>query len=211
MEQWRLRAFERQLRSICIFWQLVGRSLEVDEGAFCANIDAVAKVNDRGAFSELFRFFAPRFKAYALRSGCGDKIAEKIAQEAMISVWRQAGAFDRTTTTASTWMFTILRNTRIEHFRHERENSAERDEAEPRPAGIVDPNKTHEAVTAGKNIRNAVTRLPAEQSVILQKAFFECKSLRAIAEELKLPLATVTSRTQHALTHLRKGLSETCP
>ena len=50
--------------------------------------------------------------------------------------------------------------------------------------------------------------LPKEQLEILQKAYFEDKSHRAIADEMRLPLGTVKSRIRLALARLRVALPE---
>ena len=57
-------------------------------------IAAVAVDRDREAFAALFDHFAPRLKAYLMRSGANDAAAEEFAQEAMLTVWRKADLFD---------------------------------------------------------------------------------------------------------------------
>ncbi len=46
------------------------------------------------AFAALFEYFAPRIKAFMLRSGAGDASAEELAQETLLAVWRKATLFD---------------------------------------------------------------------------------------------------------------------
>ena len=50
---------------------------------------------DRQAFSALFDHFAPRLKAFIMRSGTPSGQAEEIVQEVMLTVWRKADQFDR--------------------------------------------------------------------------------------------------------------------
>ena len=52
-------------------------------------------------------------------------MAEEIAQEAMLLVWRKAAQFDASRASVSTWIYTIARNLRIDRLRHERGASAE--------------------------------------------------------------------------------------
>src|SRR6185503_2035098 len=80
-------------------------------------IEAVASRRDRVAFAELFRHFAPRLKSFVMRAGIAPDQAEELAQEAMVAVWRRAETFDRRRAAASTWVFTIARNKRIDSLR----------------------------------------------------------------------------------------------
>ena len=85
-----------------------------------ALIQAIAQRRDRAAFAVLFRFFAPRVKAWMLRGGAGPVAAEELAQETMLTVWQKAALFDPARAGASTWIFTIARNQRIDLLRRER-------------------------------------------------------------------------------------------
>jgi RNA polymerase sigma-70 factor, ECF subfamily len=180
----------------------------VDNDRLCALIEAVAAYRDRAAFAELFTYFAPRLKAFGLRQGTNAAAAEELAQEAMISVWRKAGTFDRQRATASTWIFTIVRNKRIDMFRREHRPEVSLDEAVEQPSDSEPADSTFEMAQAGKVVREALAHLPKEQVEVLHKAFFEDKSHSAIADELNLPLGTVKSRIRLGLARLRSALPE---
>ena len=171
-------------------------------------IERVATGRDRAAFAELFKYFAPRLKAFGLRQGADLAAAEELAQEAMVLVWRKAHTYDRRRATATTWVFTIVRNKRIDLFR--RENRAEVTVEEmPDVASDDDgPDAAFDLGRSGDAVRKAMAALPADQVLVLQKAFFEDKSHSTIAEELDLPLGTVKSRVRLALAKLRAMLSE---
>ena len=51
-------------------------------------VRAIATRRDREAFKDLFNFYAPRIKAMLMRGGAADEIAEDLAQETLIAVWR---------------------------------------------------------------------------------------------------------------------------
>jgi len=169
----------------------------------CGLIGLVGERQDRKAFADLFRYFAPRCKAYALRIGCPDGEAEELTQEAMVSVWRRAETFDRTKAAASTWIFTIVRNKRIDKMRREKPVMAEFEQLERLPAVTVDPGDASDATRVRIVMREAVDALPADQKLVLEKAFYEDKSHSQVAEELQLPLGTVKSRIRLALSRLR--------
>ena len=54
-------------------------------------VRAVA-AGDRSAFAGLFKHFAPRVKAYLVRSGAPAELAEELAQETLIAAREKAGA-----------------------------------------------------------------------------------------------------------------------
>ena len=87
-------------------------------------IAAIATERDRAAFASLFEFYAPRIKGFLMRTGSAAEVAEEIAQETMLLVWRKAALFDASRARASTWIYTIARNLRVDWLRHERTVSA---------------------------------------------------------------------------------------
>ncbi|SMF72810.1 RNA polymerase sigma-70 factor, ECF subfamily [Tistlia consotensis] len=170
-------------------------------------IQAVAERRDREAFGQLFRYFAPRVKSYLLRLGAEDGLAEEIAQEAMVAVWRKAASFDPAQASVSTWVFTIARNKRIDGLRRLRrpeldpEDPALQPEARPAADRLLDASEREE------RLRRALNTLPEEQAEVIRLAFFEDKAHAAIASETDLPLGTVKSRLRLALTRLRRALA----
>ncbi len=180
----------------------------LDNDRLCTLIEAVAMYRDRAAFAELFSYFAPRLKAFGVRQGSNLAAAEELAQEAMLAVWRRADTFDRQRATASTWIFTIVRNKRIDMFRREHRPEVTLDEAAELPSENESADNTFGLAQASKVVRQALMHLPKDQVEVLHKAFFEDKSHSAIAEELKLPLGTVKSRIRLGLARLRSAVPE---
>ena len=72
---------------------------------------------DRSAFKHLFNHFAPRIKSFLMKAGADPTMAEECSQEAMATVWNKAKLFDPARASASTWIFTIARNKRIDAIR----------------------------------------------------------------------------------------------
>src|SRR5690348_424827 len=107
-------------------------------------IEAVGLRRDREAFARLFEHFAPRLKSYLMRAGAGPVAAEDFAQEAMLTVWRKAALFDPTRAGASTWIFTIARNLRIDAARR-----AKFDLREPDLSELPDDPEQPDAILAG--------------------------------------------------------------
>mgnify|MGYP003583889956 CR=1 FL=1 len=173
---------------------------------------AVAQEGDRQAFAALFKHFAPRLKHYLMRSGSSEMQAEEFAQEAMVSVWRKAASFDAGQAAASTWVFTIARNLRVDYYRRAGHRM---EEAGPAPDGAMaeeaDDAPTPEANLLGlqreRGVRAAVAALPPEQQEVLKLSFYEEHPHSRIAAELGIPLGTVKSRVRLALNQLRRKLN----
>lgn len=170
-------------------------------------IRKIAQSADRAEFKKLFDHFAPQIKAFLMKGigSYGDRSqAEEMTQEVMIKVWNKAGSFNSSKASVNTWIFTIARNTRIDFIR--RNSRADRKidiediwhEADS-PEPIIELQQRR----VESQIRNALSTLPHEQALVLEKAFMESKSHNEIALELGLPLGTVKSRIRLALNKLQ--------
>ena len=173
--------------------------------------DMVVKVGrqqDRAAFAGLFGHFAPRLKAYLMRGGCDGAAAEEVVQEVMVTLWRRAETFDPSQANASTWVFTIARNKRIDMLRREKRPEFDPEDPALRPEAEPAADRHVEAIQDSARLRAAMADLPAEQQEILRLAYFEDLPHSAIAERCDMPLGTVKSRVRLALTRLRKSLKD---
>jgi RNA polymerase sigma-70 factor (ECF subfamily) len=181
--------------------------LPAGESRMEALLRAVATRRDRTAFAELFRHFAPRLKAFMVKGGADSDTAEELAQEAMIQVWRRAESFDPTRAAASTWIYTIARNKRIDRLRRERRPIMSEEEYAGALGGAGGEPERGDAAAersqAGMRLARSLDALPEDQAAVVRMAFYEDKSHSAIAAELHLPLGTVKSRIRLALTRLR--------
>lgn len=184
------------------------RNSGLSEERLVGLMKAVAAKRDRAAFAELFSYFAPRLKAYGMRSGADPETAEELAQEAMISVWRKAGSYDGGKAAVSTWVFTIVRNKRIDKVRRERRPEIDAQDLLLDVTPEADAAEIFQTAEDQRVLRQSIGRLPAEQAQIVEKAFFEDKSHGVIAAELELPLGTVKSRIRLALSKLREMISD---
>jgi RNA polymerase sigma-70 factor (ECF subfamily) len=163
----------------------------------------VGRDRDRAAFTELFRYFAPRIKSYLLKHGADDAAAEEIVQSAFVSIWEKAASFDPARAAASTWIFTIARNRRIDALRREKFIEVDSDStALAQAAADTDAAPYADADTSAR-LDAAIDDLPEEQARLVRMAYFEDKSHQAIAAETELPLGTVKSRLRLAMEKLR--------
>ena len=171
-------------------------------------LQRVAANGDVEAFKALFEAYAPRVKSYMLRQGADAATAEELAQETLLSVWRKAGLYSDEKGSATTWIFTIARNLRIDRLRKEvawqplPENNDERPSEDPAPDEELAERERAERVRA------MLAELPPDQSEVVNLAFLEGLSHSEIAKRLDLPLGTAKSRMRLAYQKIRDALED---
>ena len=175
------------------------------QGEWVEQMLRLAKDGDEAAFAELFDHFAPRVKAFLIKSGATASLAEECAQDVMATVWNKAGLFDPTRASVATWIFTIARNRRIDALR-----KARRPEPEDLPWGPEpEPDQVDAMVLQQETERlgEALALLPDNQRELIEKAYFGDLSHGEIAKLTGLPLGTIKSRIRLALEKLRQAMS----
>lgn len=161
---------------------------------------------DQTAFVEIFEYFAPRVKSYLLKQGADEATAEEIVQATMITVWEKAVTYSPAKAAASTWIFTIARNKRIDVMRREKFVTYDTDSPALLNASYTLAENFADPKTV-EHLSKEIDNLPEEQSRLLKMAFYEDKSHQAISDETKIPLGTVKSRIRIALEKLRGKLT----
>lgn len=151
-------------------------------------------------------FFAPRVKGFLLRSGLPAAAAEDLAQDTLLTVWRKADQFDRSRAAASTWVFTIARNLRIDSLRREQRIALIGVDPSECPDEPQRPDAATLANERDRRVREAMDELPEEQIQVVELSFFEGKAHGEIAHKLSLPLGTVKSRLRLAMKRLHECL-----
>lgn len=174
---------------------------ETDEADWAGLLLRVRDHQDRAAFAALFRHFAPRVKAFLMKSGAGAALAEECAQDVMATLWQKAHLFDPSRAGVSTWVYTIARNRRIDALRRARR--AEPEELDWGPEPEPDQAEVLEAQEETARLGRALASLPGPQRTLIERAFYGDLSHSEIAEETGLPLGTIKSRIRLALEKLR--------
>ncbi|MEL7213544.1 MAG: sigma-70 family RNA polymerase sigma factor [Pseudomonadota bacterium] len=176
----------------------------LDQGPWVAQMERIQNAQDQSAFAELFAHFAPRVKAFLMKSGASDALAEEIAQEVMATLWHKAHMFDPSRASVATWIFTIARNRKIDAFRKQRRPEPEEltwgPEAEPEQEDVLALQQETE------KLAQALSELPEKQRDLVVRAYYGDLSHSEIAEETGLPLGTIKSRIRLALERLRHAM-----
>ena len=176
-----------------------------DDVDYAALLIAVRDSGDKAAFATLFRHFAPRIKAFLMKSGASAALAEECAQDVMATLWQKSHLFDPSRASVATWVFTIARNRRIDALRKSRRPEPEDlpwgPEAEPDQAEAMEMQQETDRLGA------ALAQLPAKQRVLIERAYYGDLTHSEIAAETGLPLGTIKSRIRLALDRLRHHMT----
>ena len=129
--------------------------------------------------------------------------AEDLCADVFEKVQRKLPDFDPSKASVSTWIFTITRNTVIDHYRRSRpseeldENLSDNIELDE---GLLNSETLHE-------LASALRSLPEEMRDIIVLRYYDGKPLTEIAAIMGLSYGAVKLRHQSALVKLRKVLA----
>ena len=170
---------------------------------------AVAQGNQQ-AFASLYDRVTPQVLGVALRVLRDRALAEEVAQEVMVEVWRKADRFDPDRGTASGWITTLAHRRAVDRVRSE-QASRDRDDRvsrrdEPRAfdavADEVQVNLDH------WQVRRALATLTDRQREAIELAYFGGHTYRDVARVLGIPEGTAKSRLRDGLLRLREALED---
>ena len=165
-------------------------------------VERVAK-GDRAAVRLLFMRHHARIYRFVTRQTGSDVMADDIANEVFLELWRQAPAFEGRSE-VSTWLLGIARFKALSALRKKKEEWID-DEA---AAAVPDMADTPEVAVMKDDkataLKRMVNALPEEHRTVVDLAYYHAKSVGEIAAILSIPVATVKTRMFYA----RKKLGE---
>jgi len=164
---------------------------------------------DPGTAAAFVRRFQGRVYGLALTIVRQPAIAEEVAQETFVRVFRHAGNYDARRGRVSTWLLSIARNLAIDVTRLKRLDPVDPEviaaevsltSQEP-PAGEIglQPDEREQ-------LRSAITDLPDDQRRALVLAAYMGRTAREISDLDDVPLGTVKTRIRTAMIKLREEL-----
>ena len=161
---------------------------------------------DANAFEIILERHGDAAFALAYRILGRRNFAEDVVQEAFLSIWRAGGRYDRTRASVRTWTLGIVHNRAIDMLRRQAPHDSRRASDEGISEWLAAPGRTDEEVerrTVAREVREAISLLPAEQAQVIELAYFGGFTHTEIAAMLELPVGTVKGRMRLGLDKLR--------
>jgi RNA polymerase sigma-70 factor (ECF subfamily) len=165
---------------------------------------------DAQAFEVVYERHSAAAFSLAYRITGTRAMAEDVTQEALLSLWRSGGRYDRSRGSVRTWILGIVHNRSIDGLRRASVHSKRRASDEGLAERVESKERTEvEAARReeSKAIRSALETLPAEQAQVIQMAYFGGFTHVEIADMLNAPVGTVKGRMRLGLEKMRAQLA----
>ena len=169
---------------------------------------------DLAAFEALYDRYGDLVYSVCLRVVGDTYIAEDVAQDVFVRVWRRPEQFDVRRGKFVTWLLSVARNRSIDHrrsqsrrMRHEALPSTDEEE-DVLPSEDARDDPALQTVLADEcaAVRSALAVLPPEQKLAIQLAYFGGLTQQEIANKLGQPLGTVKTRIRLGMQKMRGSL-----
>jgi RNA polymerase sigma-70 factor, ECF subfamily len=166
---------------------------------------------DARAFEVIYERHSPAAFSLAYRMMGTRPGAEDVTQDAFLSMWRSGARYDRARGSVRTWVLGIVHHRAIDALRratvHDRRRSGDEgieERFEARERTDVEAARREEAGA----VRGALSSLPADQSQVIELAYFGGFTHTEIADMLDAPVGTIKGRMRLGLKKMRAQLGE---
>jgi RNA polymerase sigma-70 factor (ECF subfamily) len=164
---------------------------------------------DARAFEVVYDRHAGAAFSVAYRMVGRGNVAEDVVQEAFLSIWRSGARYERARGSVRTWVLGIVHHRAIDQLRRSSVHAKRRASDEGIEERVEARERTDTEVARREEaqaIRSAMDSLPAEQSHVIELAYFGGFTHTEIADILGAPVGTVKGRMRLGLEKLRNHL-----
>ena len=157
---------------------------------------------EKKALADLYARTSSKLFGICVRLLGSESEAEDVLQDAYLTVWRRAGAFDPDRASPITWLAVLARNKAIDRLRLRRISEPIEAAAE-----IADKDPTADLVAEAAEDRarlaSCMGELEERHRVLIRAAFLDGASYPELAEREQVPLPTMKSWIRRSLIRLR--------
>lgn len=158
-----------------------------------------------GSLEAVYARHAPAVLGFLSRAVGDRTAAEDVLQEVFTDAWRRADRYDPGRASLATWLMVIARSRAVDHLR--RRVPEPRDTTLPGALDEAeDPETSTEALMGRWRVAALLAVLPDEEARVLRMRFHLGLTQSEIAEQTGMPIGTVKTRMNRALTRLRAVL-----
>ena len=165
---------------------------------------------DRQAYEGFFDLLAPMVFGVCRKVLRDPSLAEEVAQEVMLEVWRTAPRHRADKASARTWVAVIAHRRAVDRVRSEQaeRNRRERDARVAAPTASDPVAETVADDAERDRVKEALAELTPIQRQSVELAYYGGHTHTEVAALLDLPLGTVKTRIRDGLIRLRDTLEE---
>jgi len=165
------------------------------------------------AMESLYQRYSRILYSLAYRMVADHQVAEDLLQDAFLAVWRRATSYSPQTGAVRNWLISILHHRTIDYLRRIRRHSTIQEaplEEIEHDGAIASPDVWDAAWQSVKSsqVRAALMKIPTEQRLVIELAYFQGWTHTEIAEGTQIPLGTVKARMRLGLIHLKQILAQ---
>lgn len=156
------------------------------------------------AFEQIHRRYFPKLMHFARRITDSAEVAEEVANDTLMVVWRTAGQFQGRSKPSS-WIFGIAYRQSLKQRQKlvKRRGDVELDETL-----VGDGANTEDTVIRAQDLAAALKKLTPELRAVVELTYYNGYLYTDIAEILDCPVGTVKTRMMTARRRLRDMLSD---
>jgi RNA polymerase sigma-70 factor (ECF subfamily) len=176
--------------------------------AEATDAELAARMMDRDetALREVIRRYGGIVNGMARRVLADATLAEEVAQDAFVAIWRRPGSFDPERGSLKAFLTSVARNKAIDLVRRE-ESLKRTKQSLVEEMGTAPASSSFEEEVHGRStIVTAMQQLPQPQREAIALAYFGGRTYRDVAVELDIPEGTAKTRMRDGLTKLRSLL-----
>ena len=175
--------------------ELADRLMERDESALRAAID-------------LYGSFVHGIARRILNEAT---MAEEVAQDTFLALWRRPGAFDPARGSLQSFLLGVARNKAIDLVRREESRRRTRESLVAEQEVASKEVSPAESIDDRDEVKAALGRLSDVQREALVLAYFGGRTYREVASELEIPEGTAKTRLRDGLIRMREIMLERAP
>jgi RNA polymerase sigma-70 factor (ECF subfamily) len=162
---------------------------------------------DENTFRAVVEDYGAAVLGIARRVLADPNLAEEVAQDTFVALWRRPGAFDPERGSLRSFLMVVARNKAVDLVRKEESRKRATDSLLQEAAVPSDMAPDDERIEEREEIRRALAQLSLVQREAIVLAYFGGRTYREVARELEIPEGTAKTRLRDGLVRLRTLLS----